>query len=118
LPLSYFEARFSTSIGERRVLKSKAFPIQKIYVPTKRRQTLDVEKVRQIAESILPEGSGHAHYGASGWRASRPGGGASPAGSLSVFRRANGPGLLGAGPEALTRRSHLAARLRTTGVTP
>jgi sulfiredoxin len=56
LPLSYFEARFSTSIGERRVLKSKAFPIEKIYVPTKRRQTLDVEKVRQIAESILQNG--------------------------------------------------------------
>ena len=35
------------------MLKSKAFPIEKIYVPTKRRQTLDVEKVRQIAESML-----------------------------------------------------------------
>ena len=88
------------------MLKSKAFPIEKIYVPTKRRQTLDVEKVRQIAESMLKKGgSGHAHYGASGWRASRPGGGASPAGSLSVLRRANDPRLLGAGPEALTRRA-------------
>jgi sulfiredoxin len=38
------------------VLKSKAFPIEKIYVPTKRRQTLDVEKVRQIAESMLQKG--------------------------------------------------------------
>ena len=38
------------------MLKSKAFPIEKIYVPTKRRQTLDVEKVRQIAESILQNG--------------------------------------------------------------
>ena len=56
LPLSYFEARFNTSIGERRVLKSKAFPIEKIYVPAKRRQTLDVEKVRQIAESMLQNG--------------------------------------------------------------
>ena len=52
------------------MLKSKAFPVEKIYVPTKRRQTLDVEKVRQIAESMLKKGgSGHAHYGASGWRA-------------------------------------------------
>ena len=56
LPLSYFEARFSTWIGERRVLKSKAFPIAKIYVPTKRRQTLDLEKVRQISESMLQKG--------------------------------------------------------------
>jgi hypothetical protein len=54
--LSYFEARFSTWIGERRVLKSKVFPIEKIYVPTKRRQTLDLEKVRQIAESLLQKG--------------------------------------------------------------
>ena len=38
------------------MLKSKAFPIEKIYVPTKRRQTLDVEKVRQIAESMLQNG--------------------------------------------------------------
>jgi len=46
------------------VLRSKAFPVEKIYVPTKRRQTLDVEKVRQSAESMLQKGSGHAHYGA------------------------------------------------------
>ena len=38
------------------MLESKAFPIKKIYVPTKRRQTLDVEKVRQIAESMLQKG--------------------------------------------------------------
>ena len=38
------------------MLKSKAFPIEKIYVPAKRRQTLDVEKVRQIAESMLQKG--------------------------------------------------------------
>ena len=38
------------------MLKSKAFPVEKIYVPTKRRQTLDVEKVRQIAESMLQNG--------------------------------------------------------------
>ena len=38
------------------MLESKAFPIQKIYVRTKRRQTLDVEKVRQIAESMLQKG--------------------------------------------------------------
>ncbi|MFL5140202.1 MAG: ParB N-terminal domain-containing protein [Microvirga sp.] len=38
------------------MLKSKAFPIEKIYVPTKRRQTLDKEKVRQIAESMLQKG--------------------------------------------------------------
>ena len=38
------------------MLKSKAFPVEKIYVPTKLRQTLDVEKVRQIAESMLKKG--------------------------------------------------------------
>ena len=38
------------------MLKSKAFPIEKIYVPAKRRQTLDIEKVRRIAESMLQNG--------------------------------------------------------------
>ena len=38
------------------MLKSKALPIDRIYVPTKRRQTLDAEKVRRIAESILQKG--------------------------------------------------------------
>src|SRR5829696_2157022 len=52
----YFNGRFSRWIGERRVLKSKAFPIEKIYVPAKRRQTLDIEKVRRIAESMLQNG--------------------------------------------------------------
>src|SRR5215217_7251796 len=56
LPLSYLDARFSRWIGESRVLKSKAFPIDKIYVPAKRRQTLDKEKVGQIAESMLQKG--------------------------------------------------------------
>ena len=56
LPLSYFYARSRNRIGEARVLKSKAFPIEKIYVPAKRRHTLDIEKVRQIAESMLQNG--------------------------------------------------------------
>jgi len=56
VPLSYLDAPFSRWIGERRVLKSKPLPIEKIYVPTKRRQTLDKEKVRQIAESMLQKG--------------------------------------------------------------
>jgi ParB-like chromosome segregation protein Spo0J len=38
------------------MLKSKALPIDKIYVPTKRRQTLDPEKVGRLAESILQSG--------------------------------------------------------------
>ena len=33
------------------MLESKAFPIKKIYVPTNRRQTLDVEKVRVRLET-------------------------------------------------------------------
>jgi sulfiredoxin len=38
------------------MLKSKAFPIDRIYVPVKRRQTLDPLKVRRIAESMLQNG--------------------------------------------------------------
>lgn len=38
------------------MLKSKAFPIDKIYVPAKRRQTLDSDKVKRIAESMLQAG--------------------------------------------------------------
>jgi hypothetical protein len=56
LPLSYFEARFSRWIGERKAACSRVRHYEKIYVPTKRRQTLDLEKVRQIAESMLQKG--------------------------------------------------------------
>jgi sulfiredoxin len=38
------------------MLKSKPLPIDKIYVPAKRRQTLDPEKVVRIAESMLHDG--------------------------------------------------------------
>jgi ParB-like chromosome segregation protein Spo0J len=38
------------------MLKSKVLPIDKIYVPVKRRQTLDPVKVRRIAESMLQNG--------------------------------------------------------------
>jgi sulfiredoxin len=38
------------------MLKSKVLPIDKIYVPVKRRQTLDPIKVRRIAESMLQNG--------------------------------------------------------------
>jgi len=38
------------------MLKSKALPIDKIYVPVKRRQMLDSEKVKRIAESMLHDG--------------------------------------------------------------
>ena len=38
------------------MLKSKAFPIDRICVPVKRRQTLDPLKVRRIAESMLQNG--------------------------------------------------------------
>ena len=53
------------------MLESKAFPIKKIYVPTNRRQTLDVEKVRQIAESILQKGQ-DTPIMVPEWRAPRP----------------------------------------------
>jgi sulfiredoxin len=38
------------------VLKKRAYPIAKIYVPAKRRATLDPEKVEEIARSILESG--------------------------------------------------------------
>jgi hypothetical protein len=38
------------------VLKSKVLLIDKIYVPVKRRQTLDSLKVRRIAQSMLQNG--------------------------------------------------------------
>ena len=38
------------------MMKRETFAIAKIYVPAKRRATLDPEKVQQIAESILQVG--------------------------------------------------------------
>ena len=38
------------------MLKAKALPIANIYVPAKRRATLDLSKVGAIAESILEQG--------------------------------------------------------------
>ena len=42
--------------GSKAVLKAEHLPIEKIYVPVKRRRTLKSEVVRQIAESILEVG--------------------------------------------------------------
>jgi sulfiredoxin len=41
---------------ESAMMKRETFPIAKIYVPAKRRATLDVAKAREIAESILKDG--------------------------------------------------------------
>ena len=41
---------------EPAMMKRETFPIAKIYVPAKRRATLDVAKAREIAESILKDG--------------------------------------------------------------
>ena len=38
------------------MLKTKVFQIAKIHIPVKRAKTLDMDKVSQIAESILEEG--------------------------------------------------------------
>ena len=38
------------------MLKKQTFQIASIYVPVKRAKTLDAEKIRTIAESILQEG--------------------------------------------------------------
>ena len=38
------------------MLKKKAVVIEDIYVPVKRRQTLDLQKVETMAESILTRG--------------------------------------------------------------
>ena len=38
------------------MMKTQRFPIAKIYVPVKRRTTLDPKVVHELAESILEEG--------------------------------------------------------------
>ncbi|MEQ8896085.1 MAG: ParB N-terminal domain-containing protein [Roseovarius sp.] len=38
------------------MLKKRSFPIAEVYVPVKRMKTLDQEKVRLIAESIMEVG--------------------------------------------------------------
>ncbi len=38
------------------MMKRESFPIDKIYVPTKRRATLKPETVAELAESILQDG--------------------------------------------------------------
>jgi ParB-like chromosome segregation protein Spo0J len=38
------------------MLSSKSFPIASIYVPLKRRETLDPEKVQRLAAEILENG--------------------------------------------------------------
>ena len=38
------------------VLKRETLPIERIYVPTKRRATLDAQRAHDLAESILRDG--------------------------------------------------------------
>jgi sulfiredoxin len=38
------------------MMKRESFPIANIYVPTKRRSTLDLKIVQEVAESILQQG--------------------------------------------------------------
>jgi sulfiredoxin len=38
------------------MMKQQAFPIASIYVPVKRRATLDADKVQTVAESIMETG--------------------------------------------------------------
>ena len=38
------------------MLRNQSFPVEKIYVPTARRKSLDPEKVRAIAEDWLANG--------------------------------------------------------------
>ena len=38
------------------MLKRENFPVDKIYVPIKRRATLDPQRVKALAESILQDG--------------------------------------------------------------
>ena len=42
--------------GRSSMLKSRVFPIASIYVPVKRRATLDAKKVQTIAEAIMEHG--------------------------------------------------------------
>jgi hypothetical protein len=46
----------SKTAGPKRVLKQEKFAIDSIYVPAKRRATLDITRVNAIAESMLSSG--------------------------------------------------------------
>ena len=43
-------------MADRKPMKDQSFPIADIYVPVKRRATLDPERVAAIAESMLADG--------------------------------------------------------------
>ena len=69
------------------MMKRETFAIANIYVPAKRRATLDAAKAREIAESMLKVGQQTPIMVRQGWRPVRPGGRPSPAGSLQATRR-------------------------------
>ena len=47
---------FYNQIEDEMMLKTQIFQIANIHVPVKRSKTIDVDKVSQIAESILEDG--------------------------------------------------------------
>jgi hypothetical protein len=66
------------------MLKKKAVAIADVYVPVKRRQTLDPQKVEILAESILARGQ-DTPFSCGQMAAGCAGGGATPTGSLRAL---------------------------------
>jgi hypothetical protein len=76
------------------MMKRETFAIANIYVPVKRRATLDPKKAQEIAESILQVGLQSPTF--------RPGGGAASFGGVQATGRGNHRRIRRAGPPALT----------------
>ena len=55
------------------MMKRETLAIADIYVPVKRRATLDLKRVNEIAASILEKGPANTDLGTSGWRSFRAG---------------------------------------------
>ena len=83
------------------MMKRESFPIANIYVPTKRRATLNPKTVDEIAESILQARPTHADPGPARRRPFRPGGRPAPARSLQEIGRSNDLRLSGRRAKAL-----------------
>jgi sulfiredoxin len=54
--LEKVRSRFGSELDFRTMMKREAFSIASVYVPTRRRSTLDPKKVQVLAESILQAG--------------------------------------------------------------
>jgi sulfiredoxin len=87
------------------MLKRENFAIETIYVPVKRRGTLDPKRVEEIAQSMLVDGQTTPNPGAAGRRAFRAGRGSTSTRGCKGIGRADDRRLPGQRAEALKRRA-------------